>query len=202
MYQFLSGGVTVRFLLKVITVLVIAGAVFLYYGWNLKKSIPPMQDQRMKIFVQAVMGLGTLAIVAGFFVVGSPQAERMWQFDERRISDLSMIQWEIVNYWQTKEELPGALADLHDPLRGFIPPLDPETNEPYGYRVTGDHSFDLCASFQTSNMMDGKTPSRAIPMDPYGMQENWMHDVGETCFSRTIDPERFPPVKAMPVPVR
>src|SRR3989344_2718257 len=34
-YQFLSGGISTRFLLKVITILIIAGAVFLYYGWNL-----------------------------------------------------------------------------------------------------------------------------------------------------------------------
>ncbi len=204
MYQFLSGGISTRFLLKVLTVLVIAVAVFLYYGWNLRKSIPPMQDSRMKLFVQGVVALGALAIVSGFFVVGSPQAERLWQFDERRISDLNTIQWQIVNEWQTKEELPATLDELRDDISGFVPPRDPETGEPYGYRVTGNLGFELCASFKTSSKGEDGSKARSVPvpaMDPYGMQENWMHDVGEACFARTIDPERFPPVKQRLAPL-
>ena len=126
----------------------------------------------------------------------------MWQFDERRVGELSMIQWEVVNYWQTKEELPQSLDALTDDIRGFIPPRDPETGEPYRYRVTGGLSFELCATFKTSNKGEGgdsKARSVPVPADPYGMQENWMHGIGETCFSRTIDPERFPPVKMVPV---
>src|SRR3989338_1657689 len=194
-YQFLSGGISTRFLLKVITILIIAGAVFLYYGWNLRKSIPPMKDPRMKFFVQGVVALGTIAIVAGFFVVGSPQSERLRQFDDRQKADLSTIQWQIVNFWQTKEELPETLDELRDDINGFVPPRDPESGDSYLYRTTGNLSFELCATFKTANT--GKEVSQAYPrpvMDPYGMQENWMHDVGLTCFARTIDPERFPPM--------
>lgn len=199
-YQFLSGGISTRFLLKIITVLIIAGTVFLYYGWNLRKSVPPMKDPRMKFFVQGVVALGALAIVGGLFVVGSPQSERLRQFDDRRIADLSSLQSQIVNFWQMKEELPATLDALRDDINGYIPPRDPETGESYVYRTTGALSFELCATFKTSST-DEKT-SQAYPrpvMDPYGMQENWMHDVGQTCFARTIDPERYPPIMKRPL---
>lgn len=197
-YQFLSGGITVRFLLKVLTVLLIAGAVFLYYGWNLKQTIAPMKDPRMKLFVQGVSGLGLLTLLAGFFVVGSPGSERMLQYDDQRVWHLSSIQSEIINYWQTKESLPPTLDALSDPLRGFVTPVDPLTGEPYEYTVQDRLSFALCATFQVSSE-ETDSFAKPVPMEPYGMNETWSHGVGRTCFERTIDPERFPPVSKRPL---
>jgi hypothetical protein len=37
-YNFLGGELTVRFLLKILTVAVIAGTVFVYYVWDLRES--------------------------------------------------------------------------------------------------------------------------------------------------------------------
>ena len=43
--------------------------------------------------------------------------------------------------------------------------------------------------------MKGRTI--AMPAEPMSdgkvMQDNWQHDMGEVCFDRTIDPERYPP---------
>ena len=194
MYQFLSGGITLSFVLKVLAVLLVAASAFLYYGWNLRKNIAPMADPRMKAFVLGIVSLGSLAIIGGFFVVGSPQAERLWQLDERRVNDLSMIQWQVVSYWEKKEVLRQRLDALTDDIQGFVPPRDPVTGEAYSYHATGALSFELCAVFETTNKEEttGKSP---VPVDPYGVQENWMHDTGETCFARTIDPDRYPPLK-------
>lgn len=199
-YQFLSGGLTLPFLLKVLAVFVIASTSFLYYGWNLRKEMPASSNSKMKIFVRSMVALGGFGIAFGFYAAGSPQSERLRQFDERRIGDLSNIQFQIIDYWQTKGRLPANLDELRSDISGFVPPLDPQTGEPYEYRVDAGLSFELCADFKTSNKEDGVTSNgngKPIPSAPFysGINESWLHDAEPTCFSRTIDPDRFPPRK-------
>ena len=196
-FRFLEGELTVRFLLKVITVLLIAAAVFLYYAWNVRKEIPASRDKRMRLFVRSTIVIVSAAILVGFFVAGSPFAERERRFDKQRVSDLQTIQYQIINYWQAKEKLPLELEDLRNELLGFVPPLDPETAEPYEYRVVDDKSFEFCAVFNTSSKYEGdiSTPI-AVPGRPDSL-EIWSHQEGRTCFSRTIDTEFFPSQKGL-----
>jgi hypothetical protein len=200
-YFFLSGELTARFLLKVFAVLVIALVVFLYEGWNFRMETVPSAHPQMKLFVRGVVGASALAVLAGFFIVGSPFAERERQFDDRRVSDLSSIQWGIVNEWQAKEVVPSSLEELRDPISGFVIPLDPETGESYEYRRTGDRSFELCATFNLPSD-DQEMREKPVPAYPYpsdGLQENWSHGEGRTCFPRTIDPDRYPPYRKAPM---
>jgi len=177
-YSFLNGELTLRFLLKAFTVLVIAAAVFVHCL------------RQPKIFDWLVAALVAVAVIFGFFTAGSPLAERLRRFDERRVNDLQIIQSEIINYWQRKGTLPDNLEQLKDEIRGFIPPGDPETSEAYEYRPAGDLSFKLCAAFKTSNKESAdSTPKPALP---YFSSELWPHDAGRACFSRVIDPEFYP----------
>ena len=198
-FRFLNGDLTLQFILKVCAILAIAGSVFTYYVWNIVRGVPASSHAGMKWFVRGILLLGALLIVFGFFVAGSPVAERMKRFDEQRIQSLQTIQYEIVNFWQTKEQLPPTLDDLRDDISGFILPRDPETGEPYGYTITGSNEFTLCAVFKTVNKENtGKPLRKAIPASPGyypAPEENWLHDAGEMCFTRTIDPDRYPPFK-------
>ncbi len=195
-FRFLNGDLTIQFILKILAVFVIAAAVFIYYLWSIRKSVPASKDPKMKWFVRVVVVAGAFFIVFGFFNAGSPFAERMRRFDQRRVQDLQMIQSEVINYWQAKEILPQTLDQLRDDIRGFIPPRDPETGEPYEYRVVGALQFELCADFKTSNK-ENQSPGRpkVIPLiypEPYS--ESWLHEAEETCWMKTIDPELFPPL--------
>lgn len=202
-FRFLNGDLTIQFILKVLTVFVIAAAVFVYYLWNIRKEKPALKDPKMKWFVYVVIALGAFFIVYGFFTAGSPFAERMRRFDERRIQDLMSIQSQVIYYWQAKERLPQTIDELRDDIRGFTPPRDPETGESYIYKIDGPLQFELCAGFKTSNKHDSEIgkPVPAAPRGVYypypgpGIEENWLHDAGETCFERTIDPELFPPLQ-------
>lgn len=150
----------------------------------------------MKLFIYAVIGFVAIAVIAGFFVVGSPNEERLRRFDERRLGDLQSLQWEVINYWQKKDALPAALADLNDNVRGYVIPQDPQDGSAYGYRATGDLSFSLCATFDreaTSDVapygIDGPMP---IPQYKAGYTSAyWSHAAGYACFDRTIDPELY-----------
>lgn len=194
-YNFLSGELTVRFLLKTLIVAAITGTVFGYYLWDFRRT----SFRRAPRLVTWPVSAGVvIAIVAGFFLVGSPFAQRNIRLDQRRVEDLSNLQYRIVNLWQSKESLPASLEELADPLGDATIPVDPLTAEPYEYRATGDLTFELCAVFQTEEGAEDIRPTPVI-QDPYG--GNWNHGIGRTCFSRTIDPEIYPPFEK-PVPRR
>ena len=148
----------------------------------------------MKYFVIIISLIIAIGVVAGFFIVGSPQEERLRKFDERRAQDLQTIQQEIINYWTSKEQLPNTLADLRDDIRGFVPPKDPETGVDYSYEVKDKQNLvvTLCANFARPSP-NISVPRPAYP-EPY-YQQSWEHKEGYVCFERKIDPEIYKPQK-------
>lgn len=191
--NFLRGELTMRFVLKALTIFFISGSVFYYYLAQLKEKTVKWLSLFSWVIVVAVIA----AVGWGFAVIGSPLDQRDKRFDERRMQDLSMLQNHITNYWQNKEMLPVNLSDLEDPLLGIIIPADPETGDSYEYRVVGDLTFELCATFKTE---DGNN-QRAVPQiyPPRGQDYNWQHDAGRVCFERTIDPDFFQIEKPRPL---
>ena len=135
-----------------------------------------------------------VAVIAGFFIIGSPMQARLQLFDAQRVNDLQRIQSEIVNYWQMKGRLPETLNALRDDIRGFVPPADPETKAPYEYMVKGPMSFSLCATFVVPSVMKDAGPVT------YDMGQ-FYHGSGRQCFERTIDKDLYPPVPMKAIPV-
>ena len=141
--------------------------------------------------------MAATSIVWGFIISGSPQSERLRKFDNIRVNDLQNIQFKVVEYWQTKENLPSSLDALKNNIYGWTQPLDPQTGELYEYNITGETSFELCANFKTSDIDEHESTKISVPMQIYyeNTMENWAHNQGYQCFSRTIDPDIFPPRK-------
>ncbi|HEY4498667.1 MAG TPA: DUF5671 domain-containing protein [Candidatus Paceibacterota bacterium] len=192
---FLGGEITTRFFLKVLTVLVVAGGVFWYYLSDLRRD-SGKQAISGKTFAIGATVLILLSLVAGFLVMGSPATARKMKFDERRVSDLQNVQWQLVNYWQLKQSLPTSLEGLTDPIAGFIAPVDPETGTAYEYSKSGTMSFSLCVTFSLPSSDNGRNAYIAKPAGPYAeSNENWQHKEGRQCFERTIDPTLYPPRK-------
>ncbi len=189
-YNFYSGDLSIKFFLKVLIVLLVAAGVFGYYFWDLKRSSEKKYRlPKIMAWVTAVVVL--TAIIAGFFVVGSPATQRQRRFDDQRVGDLQSTQAQIINYWQMKEKLPPQLTDLKDSISGFIPPIDPETGAAYEYNITSPLAFELCATFDTASLDNETKPQSAVYYggDPYS--QNWNHGTGRICFSRTIDPQLY-----------
>lgn len=209
---YLNGEISIRFVYKVLAVVVVAGLVFAYY--LLSKISPELNQKIVKTrivlaWVGIVIVLGT--IVAGLLVVGSPSKQRNLRFDDQRLGDLSSIQWQVVLYWQNKGRLPQALSDLNDPINGFVVPTDPKTEEQYGYRTLNSSdnsssvtmpSFELCANFalptpDNENRGSYSPNSYLTPTmsyDIYGNRggDNWDHGAGNVCFTRIIDKDKYP----------
>lgn len=215
---YLNGEISARLVWKVVVVLVIASAIGKYYFFNLYRNF------KWSMFVRRFMpwwgiALVLAAIVIGFIAVGSPAQQRALRFDSQRVNDLQNIQWQVINYWQTKEKLPTTLSDLNDTLSGFVVPTDPDTKSAYEYStkavsgtqtISGGLSFELCATFSRESqdtkgrgVYGGSTYPIAYdmsyPSPAGGLSDVWNHAAGRTCFDRTIDPDKYP---IIPRPVK
>lgn len=199
-YNFLDGELTVKFFLKIFVVLLVASSVFGYYLWDLKRN--NIKSKVPKILAIIVGGVVLGSIILGFFVVGTPAEQRRRRMDDQRVNDLQMIQGQIIDYWNRKDTLPAKLTDLQDNISGFIVPTDPETKQQYEYVIREPLKFEICANFSASNKdLIVKSQARYYAYDMY--QQNWEHESGRACFSRTIDPQLYKTENSVkPIPVR
>jgi len=188
---FLGGEITTRFILKALSILVVAVAIFGYYLDDVRKEVP---TKSAKYFAWGAVVVVLATIIGSFFIIGSPATARLIQFDEQRVSALQDIQSQVVNYWQRKEIMPQSLADLNDAISGYKAPADPQTGVSYEYTIKDINtlSFELCATFNKPTPSGGQTATNVYK--PYGINQNWDHAAGRVCFARTIDKQLYPPL--------
>jgi hypothetical protein len=201
LYYFLSGqDITIRFVLKVAVVLLVAGGGFMHFLadlWGYWIENP----QLARRVGWATGALIVVTIFAGFFIIGTPWQARQYRLDDRRVTDLQSLQSEILSFYQQKQTLPSALTQLQDPTIYYTVPTDPSTGAQYEYRKTADLSFELCATFAAATRANanGRNVGITMPASPYGGpgisgENNWLHQAGRSCFSRTVDPDFYPPI--------
>ncbi len=188
-FSLLQGEWTMRFLLKVIIVAVLAGVPFSYYFSVLR--MPPESYRTWphhKTFALLATALAAVAFVWGIAIVGSPLQGRSERFDEQRTSDLQAIENEIynevygVNRYNTPtvtslpKPLPKSLDEVQKQVvQQRISITDPETGAPYEYSVSGN-TFTLCAVFNEELHQE------------YNIF--WDHSAGRTCYEfNALEPQ-------------
>lgn len=208
-YNFLDGGLTMSFFWKILVVLLVAVAMFGYYFWDLRRTKFKSKKPRLFAIISGAVILAS--IIYAFFLVGTPAQQRERRFDGQRVNDLNTLQYQVIDYWTRKNVLPSNLSELSSDITGFRAPMDPSSNLPYEYRATGILSFELCADFAASNKdgyIDPKNGSVARPVVevypyyPDQYQQNWAHEAGRFCFTRTIDPSLYKNINGSPAPVK
>jgi hypothetical protein len=205
---FLSGEeLTAAFLLKVLTVFVVVGGVFTYYLQDIR-GIWRTKEKTARVIGVTVSLLIFISIFAGFFIMGTPHMQRLLRFDRDRISHLENIQYAVTDYYRNKQELPQTLEDLEDPLDMRFIESDPETGDAYTYRILEtdldeNPKFEVCATFSTASpkLEEGIDISNWRIRELVQQNEQWYHEVGETCFEREVDPDKYQKESALPRPV-
>ncbi len=185
-FNVLGGELTGRFLLKVLVVGGIAGSVFGFYLWDLRREdVEPGRDWAAKhigvrVFAGLVAATVGAAIVGGLFLAGSPGRARLTRLDDRREVDLQMISGAVDVFWSQNQELPADLDQLSRERGVRLRSIrDPETAEPYEYRPTGEKSYELCASFDRED----EGPEDRYRSEPSaGRELFWTHGAGRVCF--------------------
>jgi hypothetical protein len=193
---FLGGDITTKFILKALSILLVAGLVFWYYLDDVRREIP---TKLAKSFAWATCIIVLVGVVEAFFIVGSPATARLIQFDQQKVSDLQGVQSQVVNYWQRKQALPSTLNILNDPISGFKIPLDPQNKDKgyvyeYNIKDAANLSFELCATFNKEGADQyGQVKPISVPVMGF-TADNWSHASGRVCFERTIDKQLYPPL--------
>jgi hypothetical protein len=77
------------------------------------------------------------SVVYSISILGSPAKIRKIRFDEKRLTDLSNIQQEILSNWQRNKELPASLQDIQGDgfNSAFVLPKDPTSGVSYDYKI-------------------------------------------------------------------
>lgn len=127
-------------------------------------------DRAFAAVATAAVGL---AIVAGFWVLGTPGRQREIAADRQRLQDVAAIAQRLHEQYLADDdsfELPATLDAIE--LRN-----DPLTNQPYEYERLGDRDFNLCATFDTDSSTHRLSDQNSNPD-----AERWQHPEGRHCF--------------------
>jgi hypothetical protein len=116
------------------------------------------------------------AVIAGFFIVGSPAEARMRRLDGRRVQDLIDITHTTNAYWSKHEQLPTSLEEMLSGPGAYAQSRDPGTGQSYGYRALGGKAYELCADFQRESSEESQFTNRF-----------WSHSAGRRCFQLEAD---------------
>lgn len=175
--SFLQGELTTRFVLKSLTVCVLAVAVFLYYvrGLNRGPATTPLWHRHFALAAGAAI---LLTLTLGFSVFGSPGRQRLLAEDRRRLNDLHQIAARFHDWWAAQPTDSRALPEKWPP--DFTASRrDPFSGADYEYERAGPQAYRLCAAFNL--------PSSA----PSWTNDRWHHNAGRQCFN--FSPNQAPP---------
>lgn len=168
---FLTGELTSRFVLKALTVILIAGAIFIYY----RDTNAALVRGRSRKFAIGAVVVVIAAFAIGVGVAGTPGKQRRLEADSHRIQDLRAIA-HAAHSWYPSKELPANLSGFQLPHAKTV---DPENGRPYEYRIKSITQYELCATFDTAEETD-QTASLF-----------WHHNQGRTCYTldATVQPQ-------------
>ncbi|HEY3837055.1 MAG TPA: DUF5671 domain-containing protein [Bryobacteraceae bacterium] len=183
---FLTGELTSRFVLKALTVMLICGAIFVYYlsslRWDRDTNFSLARRRSLKFGVGATAAV-VVAFALGLGVAGTPAAQRRVEADVRRTQDLQSVA-RAIHFWYEREKgsgapLPASLTDLVGKGLQRSQTLDPETRTTYEYRVRNGSAYELCGVFVAAEEAGRGYRSQF-----------WYHGPGRNCFS--LDAAKLP----------
>ncbi len=194
--SFLGGDLTTKFILKSITAIGIAAAIFTFYLYDIKREeVTGKKDRTIQIYFYGSLIFVIAVFTASLFFVESPTETRNRKLDNAILDSFNNIDSAINEYYYTEKKLPDNL----DMLKGDYPYItdkvltDPVTNQRYEYSIVNDNKYQLCADFRTSNIDNGDSM-----YNYYG--ERWAHESGHQCLKQTVRNDGA--IKeAVPVPV-
>ncbi len=175
MNNFLNGDLPTRFLLKVLIVLLIAGSIFGYFLWDIRRKEVLLADSSVKkaVFASALIVVVSIFIF-GFFIIDSPSVSREKRIDLQVVSELQNADNAIRNYFNDSGKLPEKIADLDKTSFAF----QLQNGSTLEYQKIAEDEFVLCAVFVRSNESD---PQDAMEVS---FKKDWKHGTGRVCFER------------------
>ena len=187
-YTFLEGELTTKFILKTLTVLVIAGTVFSYYFFDIKRKGDSKEKVVVRIYSYTAFILSLVIFIGGIFMMDSPVRAKKIRQDAEVENQLSMVENQINSFVMREGKLPNNLKELLDKNslnEKYV--LNPVTEKQFGYKVLSqsEKSFEICSDFQlsTDDIISDESGS-SYSTTALMRNSDWNHKVGEQCFER------------------
>ena len=180
--NFLSGELTLKAILKAITVLAIAASIFGYYLYDIKREIAAgKKDKIILAFFCASLVVVIGVFVLSLFIVESPTATRNRIMDNNVLNNFDIISNAVNEYSYKYKKLPAnldALTSLQYNLTSANLE-DPVTKVKFDYKVKNENEYELCATFKASN-------KEQTEMSYVYLKDRWPHDAGYQCISQKV----------------
>lgn len=151
---FLSGEMTLKSILQLITVIIIASLVFSFYLYDIRRNKISKKDKAMKIFFFSSVSLVVIIFVSAWFFVESPKMARERKIDEKVMNNIHSLESYINSYYEKEEKLPEDLSEVNSVagvvnFNQFL--INPVSGEKIEYKKMGERDFELCANFRTDS---------------------------------------------------
>ena len=121
--------------------------------------------------------LAAIAAVSISIWLNPPSETRARSLDQERLNGLKLTEDAICKYFDIHHALPADLKELDSERNQPIQANwhDPETNQPLEYKILGEQSYSLCATFARNS--DWQNP-----------KEYWFkkHNAGRDCFEYNV----------------
>ncbi len=184
LYYFLDGQeLTTGFLLKILSIIVVAGAVFGYYITDVRNKLTGSM-RKATAFVSGIFII--IAIIIGFSVIGSPQSQRLMKYDQQKFSELQMLSGQVRDYYQKTAKLPQTLTELAQGFSYPVATVDPQSGASYVYKVLDAKTFQLCATFNLDADMSVTRATYYYSEDPSNTSVWNTYKAGEYCFTQVV----------------
>jgi len=197
--SFLNGELTLKFILKSLTSILISALIFSYYLYDIKREDVSKNNNVIRVYFYGSAVLAAIALIAAFFFIDSPLKVRDQKFDQAIVNKLSQIDNAINAYYGENKYLPKSLNDLLNGGSTYYiimnDIIDPATGKEFIYNVKSQDTYELCSTFRTENKIQADDKS-------YYVDTRWLHDAGYQCLKQRIaqiDPTKPAPIS---VPVR
>jgi len=187
--NFLNGELTVKFILKAATSIIISGIIFSFYFYDIRRKEAVGKDIILQAYFYGALALVIVSLVASFFFIESPAKVRARNHDRQILANLSQIDDAVNVYYNKEKAVPEKLEDLFkDQSRQiFITEdalKDPANGKFFDYKKLAANSYEICATFNLSNKESEKDDSEII--DPF-LEERWAHESGFQCFTKKAE---------------
>lgn len=174
--NFLSGALTLPFLLKLLSVLLISGAILSYYFWDIKRNSFVSKTLFERLFAIISIVVLSAIFIAAWFFVDLPKDARAKRLDDNLMNNIYQLESAVNNYYSLYERLPENLAEMQSDPAVYLDSsylVDAETGKSIEYRREGDNAFLLCAEFRRAS--ENKVNRPVIS------RNDKLHDAGYDC---------------------
>ncbi|MEK7653211.1 MAG: DUF5671 domain-containing protein [Patescibacteria group bacterium] len=188
LFRFLDGDFALAVILRTVVILVIAGGIFGYYFYDLRRKDFSIRSKTSLSMFVVVVVVVLCSVIGSFFIISSPTESRALKFDEGRVNDLINLNYIINDYYQQNSKLPENFS-----LPQFASYKDPETGQSYEYKVVVSDKYEICAIF---SLAAGTGPENGT-FKPINDADIFSHGAGRQCFNRTVQTlnKNIPPLR-------